>query len=255
MRFDSLGGLTIEECGRALAPANLSAQQAKGMECLTSGIYGQRGITSSASANLTSFLESRLMQLFATVGSIWYRLTWKVSATPSGRRVCLLRASGHRTSDNDCGSWPTAAARDYFPAHTPEYIAAKNDTVQLATWPTPLVNDELGSGYCYGPMKPDGTRKRFLKLPGAAHLSASPWATPTTRDWKDGACQDANVPINGLLGRQVTLTGSSAGTEKRRPIQPGLFPLAHGVAGRVGRLRAYGNAIVSRKSRPSSSKL
>jgi DNA (cytosine-5)-methyltransferase 1 len=32
---------------------------------------------------------------------------------------------------------------------------------------------------------------------------------------------------------------------KRRPIEPGTFPLAHGVPGRVGRLRAYGNAIVS----------
>lgn len=32
---------------------------------------------------------------------------------------------------------------------------------------------------------------------------------------------------------------------KWRPTQPGLFPLAHGVAGRVGKLRAYGNAIVA----------
>lgn len=31
---------------------------------------------------------------------------------------------------------------------------------------------------------------------------------------------------------------------KARPTQPGLFPLAHGIPGRVGRLRAYGNAIV-----------
>jgi len=29
-----------------------------------------------------------------------------------------------------------------------------------------------------------------------------------------------------------------------RPVEPGAFPLAHGVAGRVGRLRGYGNAIV-----------
>ena len=31
---------------------------------------------------------------------------------------------------------------------------------------------------------------------------------------------------------------------RARPTQPGLFPLAHGVPQRVGRLRAYGNAIV-----------
>jgi DNA (cytosine-5)-methyltransferase 1 len=32
---------------------------------------------------------------------------------------------------------------------------------------------------------------------------------------------------------------------KARPVEPGTFPLAHGVANRVGRLRAYGNAIVA----------
>lgn len=31
---------------------------------------------------------------------------------------------------------------------------------------------------------------------------------------------------------------------KWRPVEPGTFPLAHGVPARVGRLRAYGNAIV-----------
>ena len=32
--------------------------------------------------------------------------------------------------------------------------------------------------------------------------------------------------------------------EKWRPVEPGTFPLAHGVSNRVGRLRGYGNAIV-----------
>lgn len=31
---------------------------------------------------------------------------------------------------------------------------------------------------------------------------------------------------------------------KARPVEPGTFPLAHGIPNRVGRLRAYGNAIV-----------
>lgn len=33
--------------------------------------------------------------------------------------------------------------------------------------------------------------------------------------------------------------------DKLRPVEPGTFPLADGVAGRVGKLRAYGNAIVA----------
>lgn len=35
---------------------------------------------------------------------------------------------------------------------------------------------------------------------------------------------------------------------KRRPVRPGTFPLAHGVPSRVGRLRAYGNAINARQA-------
>jgi DNA (cytosine-5)-methyltransferase 1 len=36
---------------------------------------------------------------------------------------------------------------------------------------------------------------------------------------------------------------------KARPTKPGLFPLAHRAAARVGRLRAYGNAIVSEQAK------
>jgi DNA (cytosine-5)-methyltransferase 1 len=36
---------------------------------------------------------------------------------------------------------------------------------------------------------------------------------------------------------------------KWRPVEPGTFPLAHGVASRVGRLRAYGNAIVAQAAK------
>lgn len=57
--------------------------------------------------------------------------------------------------------------------------------------------------------------------PGQRHpgtdVSHDGWATP---DWLP--CRDG----------------------KTRPTQPGLHPLAHGVPGRVGRLRGYGNAIV-----------
>jgi len=33
--------------------------------------------------------------------------------------------------------------------------------------------------------------------------------------------------------------------EKYRPVEPGTFPLAHGIANRVGKLRGYGNALVA----------
>ncbi len=64
----------------------------------------------------------------------------------------------------------------------------------------------------------EGRRDESRERAGeCAARSASPW-----RDLEWLACSDG----------------------KARPTEPGLFPLAHGVPGRVGRLRAYGNAIV-----------
>ncbi len=47
-------------------------------------------------------------------------------------------------------------------------------------------------------------------------------------------------PTNGFW-RDADWLGCRDG--KWRPVEPGTFPLAHGVTARVGRLRAYGNAI------------
>lgn len=157
------------------ALASLSARQVKAMGLTTSGISGLHGSTSSNSADLQSSLESRLRARTQTLGSTLYTLTWKAWVTPSGVSRFRLRASVRRTSETERTGWPTPQARDYFPAHSPEYIAAKkaqghgmanlNDLVQMAGWPTPM-----------------------------------------TRDWKDGsAC--ANVPLNALLGRVVWLAG------------------------------------------------
>ena len=56
-------------------------------------------------------------------------------------------------------------------------------------------------------------------------FAGQPAARPTNGHWRDVDwlyCQDG----------------------KRRPVEPGTFPLAHGITAKVGRLRAYGNAIV-----------
>lgn len=47
-------------------------------------------------------------------------------------------------------------------------------------------------------------------------------------------------PVNGFWADAEWLECTDG---KSRPTKPGLFPLAHGVAGRVGKLRGYGNAI------------
>ena len=100
-------GATAALFGLALAPANLSARQARGMGLLTSGIYGRRGSTSLHSANLASSLGSKLSAQFPKVGSTLFTMTWKHADTPSGRSVFRLVASGRNTAATGFGLWPT----------------------------------------------------------------------------------------------------------------------------------------------------
>lgn len=64
------------------------------------------------------------------------------------------------------------------------------------TWAMPRASD----GEKGGPSSRDGS--------GSLHLTSQSvrWATPTSRDWKDGANPSPNAPTNGLLGRQAPRT-------------------------------------------------
>ena len=190
------GPLTVLS-GPEAALANLSASQAKEQGLLTSGTYGRIGSILYGQSDLRQCLVSRLKQQLTTDGSTLFKTTWKEKITPSHQSVSLLRASGHRTSDSGCGLWPT-----------------------------PLVNDELGSTHCYGPKTKDGSeRKRFWKLPGAANLTS--WTTTTTRDWKDSGA-DIKQRADGSerfdqLPRQANLAGWGTPTAN----QPGGTPEMH----------------------------
>lgn len=106
-RCDVQDGATAALFGQALAPANLSARQAREMGLLTSGIYGRHGFTSLRSANLASSLGSKLSAQFPKAGSTLFTMTWRHAATPSGRSVFRLVASGRNTAATGFGSWPT----------------------------------------------------------------------------------------------------------------------------------------------------
>jgi DNA (cytosine-5)-methyltransferase 1 len=68
------------------------------------------------------------------------------------------------------------------------------------------------------------------------------------RIWNAGNDGAAPEPQGGQAPLQTGHWGSPEWLPcidgKARPVRPGTFPLAHGVRNRVGRLRAYGNAIV-----------
>ncbi|MDE1170895.1 MAG: DNA cytosine methyltransferase [Verrucomicrobium sp.] len=56
----------------------------------------------------------------------------------------------------------------------------------------------------------------------------------------EGAALIEANPLRGFWGNAEWIWCRDG---KYRPVEPGTFPLAHGAASRVGRLRAYGNAI------------
>jgi hypothetical protein len=204
-------GATTAPSGQGLALANLSPRQAKEAGLLTSAISGQPGsglcVVRSRAASLS--LASRLRPRLASLGSTLFTLTWKDRVTPSGRLIYALRASAPRTSGNGFSSWPTPMAGT--PAQKGYNEAGNTDssrkTVALCPWPTTTVQDAKSSAR-HGYMK-DGNQGTTLT--DAARLCAGSWATPTTRDHKDGACQEqianGKVEVNALLGRQALLAG------------------------------------------------
>jgi hypothetical protein len=118
-----------------------------------------------------------LRQRLTTDGSILFKLTWKAKDTPSGRSVCLLRASVRRISDNGCGSWPTPRRHSTGnPDRALDRKARLEDSVFLASWPTPTTRDHK-----------DGAEANVhvnALLGRTVWITA--WPTPQSRDGKSG---------------------------------------------------------------------
>lgn len=175
----SQDGRMIDPPGRDRARANLSARRAKVEGLLTSGTYGPHGSISSSSAALQSSLASKLKQQLATAGSTLFALTWVESVTPSGRSVSLLRASVRRTSDSDCGSLPTPAARDWKDGAECQNVQLNGllgRVVWMAGWPSPTAQDAARGN---GTIRPHDTgiplpqRASMINTNTPARLTAS----------------------------------------------------------------------------------
>ena len=183
---DAPAGPTTGPCGPVPALASLSARQAKERGLLTSGTYGRRSSTSSASAALGRSLANRLARTTALLGSTMFGLIWKERVTPWGLRICALRASVRRTSGNGCTSWPTPRT----PTGGPESGERKQElgrtesgggdlqaVALLSSWATPRSEDGESSGMRH-------SRGVADTLTAQSRL-VSPWAMPSSRDWKD----------------------------------------------------------------------
>jgi hypothetical protein len=226
---DSPDGPTTGRCGPEAAHASLSAPPGSVAEPPMNDTSGRNSDASSRSAVLQSLLENRLRARMDVNGSPEYVLIWKSWDMQSGPPICALRASGRRTSDNGCGGslmgWPTPDAQAFNASADPtkhfERLARLKEkhgngngagltlgiAAQLAGWPTPTAAlADKGVRSTEGGIK-EAMRSKGPDLAAVACLAG--WATPTSRDHKDGATdlEKAGVPINGLLGRQVSLAG------------------------------------------------
>lgn len=214
-RSGKLDGPTTGRSGPEAARASLSPRRAKEAGLTTSGTCGPPGSGTSNSYGLSMSLGNRLREKQERLGSTLYRMIWKEKATPSGRLLQRLVVSAHRIKEND-----------------------------FTSWPTPIVNDELGSGYCYGRKREDGTREIFWKLPGATKLASwqtpkhhdGDWSTPRTsgrpthrathpRTQVQAQLTDVDPALPRMIPARLTasgelLTGSSAEMESGGQLNP-----------------------------------
>ncbi len=270
-------GLPTDLFGPGVAPASPSAAPASSSVPPMNATFGPPSSISSASAALAGYLASRLKARLGTAGLIPFRQTWKEKVTPAGRRYWAHIASVPRTGGNDCIGWPTPITNDAEKRGVPVVGAGLAGACHMVPWPTATTRDAKGREGQPSKEKSNGRRSVLAEVAHTAPWSTrratdgsnggpnqaggalsadaqtvSPWATPTTRDHKDGDCDLSITPDRGLLGRQV-LNSSPAPTGKRGSLNPEFslwlmgFPpewVSCGVAAMPS----------SRKSRRSSSK-
>ena len=162
-------GPMTDPFGQEAARVNLSARLAKVLGLLTSGTFGLRSTTSSASAALQQSLANRLRAGTVLSGSTLYKLTWKDRALPSGRRICALRASALRTSDNASIGLPTPSGTSN---HGKNHVAGRLD--EWGGSSNPWRGTEVGKLHL------PGFELWVMGLP-AAWRELMPPATPSSR--------------------------------------------------------------------------
>lgn len=256
-------GLTVAPSGQVPAPASHSASQENAGDSMTPATCGPHGASSLRSAHLTLSLVNRLQAKTASHGSTLYNLTWKRRNTPSLLSIFVLRASVRRTSGNASSGWPTPTANAWkHPSNAGRegggiefangcsligLAHPDNDSRErrLSGWQDSqreVVNGSSGCGGTDSKLAYADNEQRPLTPPARGHEDIS-------RQWNKnsealaGSGSDSNAsPVNSFW-RDADWLFCRDG--KWRPVKPGIKPLVNGTPGRVGQLRAYGNAIVA----------
>lgn len=177
------------------SPASRSRRRAGRKPRKTSATCGPTFDASSPSAVLSALLASRLQATLVATGTPEYVLTWKHWDTPSGPPICALRARARKAKDGLC-----VGIRFAGNASSSEPPIFDNGSIgSLAGWPTPDTMD--------GPHGPRGVssnqdHQSSKGLEAVARMAG--WATPASRDWRDGRASQETMDRNSRpLNEQV----------------------------------------------------
>lgn len=213
--------------GQDLVPVHHSVRAGSGKDSAIRVTSGPHGAGSLGSVALSLSLASRLQKKTAKLGSTLFRLSWKQSVTPSGRRLYQLVASAHRTCVNEFTSWPTPTALSFANSRQPGMNQFVKSCEKLAGWPTPNGDDANNSTRSSG---------EYQSLTRKARLAS--WVSPAARDHKDSpgmATQKKNrdgstrhrldhLPRQAHLAQLTdsgpTPTGSTAATTRTGQLRP-----------------------------------
>lgn len=209
-------GQATSKHGQDHAHVNHSQQQVNEKGLPTIGTCGQTGSSSSKSADLQLSLANKLRARMPCPGLILYSTTWKERVTPAGRRICALRASGHRTSGKGFIGWPTPQVMDSASGGQPRELRYKGnapsekentrnpespgsyrgdlkDWAALAGWGTPLAQHPGGTPEAFLERKRQaiangasmGVTISDLAMQVQSYLAG--WSTPQTSDHVEGS--------------------------------------------------------------------
>lgn len=174
--------------------------------------------------------------------AVEYQHKWAPVQTPMGRTIAKIGASGRRTSGRGCGGWPTVTTQETFikpEADKYDGNGQQQNVAYIATltagWPTARAEDSESTGAHRGspdtlasaaqvsgwptPKTPTGganPAEHERPNSGGGDLQAAVelagWATPATRDWRDGRASEETMAHNSRPLNEQVVTGAQPGS-------------------------------------------
>ena len=198
-------GPTIGRSGRGVARASRSPSQEGAKGKRMSAICGRTSSSSSVPAGPMWSWESKLRRRLESIGSTECVLTWKASATPSGRPLSRLVPSMRPIVETDCGLWPTPTLDSASERTKPYAQGGMPLTTAVRLWPTPTTpsgGQRNPPGTTITGRRPDGSKATVT----LQNVTRELWPTPTAVTASGGAalCKWGGTASRAELRRVVS---------------------------------------------------